>query len=103
MIHFPLLLKVSGDKQLLLIDNQNDLQRESAHLPKDALLIIDCQGAAYRCQAGEFIPLDEPISLAQLIDWVSEYACQNGHFCSAKIGAKSVSQLFEIVRYLDDQ
>ncbi|QYK12278.1 DUF4144 domain-containing protein [Shewanella rhizosphaerae] len=101
-IHWPLLLKVDSDKQLMLLDSQEEWLTERDHLAPESLTLIDSQGVCYHCQDGALHPSEEQILLPEIIQWVSDYACQNGHFCSAKIGADSLAQLFDMVRYLED-
>ncbi|TVP14364.1 DUF4144 family protein [Shewanella sp. KCT] len=101
-IHWPLLLKVASDKQLMLLESQEEWLAERDHLEGESLTLIDSQGICYHCQDGYLRPSEEQIALSQIVLWVSDYACQNGHFCSAKIGADSLAQLFEMVRYLED-
>ncbi|MCG9738002.1 DUF4144 domain-containing protein [Shewanella insulae] len=101
-IHWPLLLKVANDKQLMLLDSQEDWLAERDHLEDEALTLIDSQGISYHCQGGFILASGKQIPLSEVVLWVSDYACQNGHFCSAKIGADSLAQLFEMVRYLEE-
>lgn len=100
--NWPLLLKVDSDKQLMLLESQEEWLAERAHLAAESLILIDSQGICYHCQDGNLRPSEEQIALSELVLWVSDYACQNGHFCSAKIGADSLAQLFDMVRYLED-
>ncbi|QYJ81802.1 DUF4144 domain-containing protein [Shewanella aegiceratis] len=100
--HWPLLLKVDCDKQLMLLESQEDWLAERDHLEAESLILIDSQGICYHCQDGALRPSGQQIPLSAVVLWVSDYACQNGHFCSAKIGADSLAQLFEMVRYLED-
>ncbi|CAM4059150.1 DUF4144 domain-containing protein [Shewanella aquimarina] len=101
-IHWPLLLKLTNDKQLMLLDSEQAWLDERDHLLGQSLLLIDSQGVSYHCQDGVLLPSDEQIALSRIVQWVSDYACQNGHFCSAKIGAYCLAQLFDMVRYLED-
>lgn len=103
MIHWPLLLKLANDKQLMLLDSQQAWLDERDHLLGQSLQLIDSQGVSYRSQNGDLLPSGEQFPLSEIVRWVSDYACLNGHFCSAKIGADSLTQLFDMVRYLEAQ
>ncbi|QYJ93145.1 DUF4144 domain-containing protein [Shewanella spartinae] len=100
--HWPLLLKVASDKQLMLLESQEEWLAERDHLAPESLTLIDSQGICFQCQDGDLRPSSQQIVLSQIVLWVSDYACQNGHFCSAKIDADNLAQLFEMVRYLED-
>lgn len=108
MLHWPILVKHPDDNQLQLIEDIEQWQDELPLLDTRSVVIIDSQGLSYRWQvqpltaAGEF-HLSAPHSLASIIDWVRLHASQNGHCCTAKLGANNISRVFEILKYLEER
>lgn len=61
--HWPLLLKVASDKQLMLLESLEEWLAERDHLEAEFLTLIDSQGICYHCQDGALRPSDEKIAL----------------------------------------
>ncbi|MCZ4335915.1 DUF4144 family protein [Shewanella colwelliana] len=106
MIAWPLLVKHPHDDHLLLLANLQLWLAELEINPSDEMMIIDSQGLSYcwrtTADGGEFVLANEPVPLAQLLDWIRTHASLNGHCCTAKIGANTIEQVFEIMRYLEE-
>jgi len=45
---------------------------------------------------------DEPLSLQRVLALVRQHASVSGHCCTAKLGAESMEQIFEIMKYIEE-
>ncbi|MCG9695677.1 DUF4144 domain-containing protein [Shewanella sp. Isolate11] len=102
MLQWPVMIKHTDDDLLQLLDSPEQWRQEYEQLQANSLTIIDAEGLCYHWQQGEFVAAPR-IPLEQLIAWLRVHASLNGHCCTAKLGANNIKQVFEILRYLEQE
>ncbi|EDQ00350.1 DUF4144 family protein [Shewanella benthica] len=112
-IHWPAILIHTGHDDLIYLANEQDWEIEAqGHI--DAMSqLFDSSGITYRLKLedidnGKLNPhlnwliATEPLELKQVLSSVRHHASTLGHCCTAKLGANTVKQVFDIMRYLEE-
>jgi hypothetical protein len=106
MIHWPAVIRYSGNAELGYIDNQSDWENaphfHSAHYhPEDVL--IDSTGQEFvlqdRLQANVLpTPTGKTLTLEEVIQLVRLHAAQDGACCASKLFATSIAAAISMVK-----
>ncbi|WP_076416581.1 DUF4144 family protein [Shewanella sp. UCD-KL12] len=101
-ITWPAVIIHKGQAELLyLASNEDWLEQAQGHIEANANL-LDSTGSLYRFNQNHWQLSTEVISQADLIERVRQHASTLGHCCTAKLGADTLKQIFEIIKYLEE-
>ena len=111
-IQWPAILIHMEDDELVYLKNEQDWELEAQGHIDDLSHLFDSSGVSFCLKLDtldanipnkhlSWIPATEPISLAQVLSRIRQHASTLGHCCTAKLGANTVEQAFEIIKYLD--
>lgn len=102
---WPILLKQPQQDELIYLGSKEELTEQFSMLGLlDDVFIIDSNGTSYHIESGPLLSLCSPqLPIATLIDWVRLHASQAGHCCTSKLIANNITQLFEIIDFIEQE
>ncbi len=101
-ITWPAIIIQQNQAELLYLESNKEwLEQAQGHIEENANL-LDSTGALYRFNQNHWQLSAGVISQADLIERVRQHASTLGHCCTAKLGADTLKQIFEIIKYLEE-
>ena len=101
-IIWPAILIQEGQTELLYLESSNDwLEHAQGHIEASCRL-LDSSGNTYLLNQQSWGLSTLIISLTELIELVRLHASTLGHCCTAKMGADTLEQVFDIMKYLEE-
>ncbi|NRB24184.1 DUF4144 family protein [Shewanella sp.] len=111
-IHWPAILIHAGHDELIYLDNEQDWEIEAQGHIDEMSQLFDSAGISYRLPLADidngkpnqhliWLTATEPLELKQVLSSVRRHASALGHCCTAKLGANTVKQVFDMMKYLE--
>lgn len=101
-IIWPAILIQEGQTELLYLESSNDwLEHAQGHIEASCRL-LDSSGRIYQLNQQKWVLSTLDISLTELIEFVRLHASTLGHCCTEKMGANTLKQVFDIMKYLEE-
>lgn len=100
-ITWPAILIQEGQAELLFLESQANWIVESQGYIEDASRLVDSSGRCYVREQQSWKGSTQTMPLNELVELIRHHASTMGHCCTAKIGARSLEQAFEIMEYLE--
>ncbi|RTR31566.1 hypothetical protein EKG39_12650 [Shewanella atlantica] len=112
-IRWPALLIQKDQAELVYLASEHDWLLERLTHIEQTDRLLDASGVTYELALAphsQFQPdkqlswqlSDEPLRLPQILDLVRQHASLSGHCCTAKLRAESMEQVFEIMKFLEE-
>ncbi|QFU21363.1 DUF4144 domain-containing protein [Shewanella eurypsychrophilus] len=101
-IIWPAILIQEGQTELLYLESSNDwLEQAQGHIDASCRLLDSC-GSTYLLNQQNWGLSTLNISMTELIELVRLHASTLGHCCTAKMGADTLEQVFNIMKHLEE-
>ena len=112
-IQWPAILIHAGHDELVYLDNEQDWEIEAQGHIDEMNQLFDSSGISFCLKLNNidgirpnkhltWLPTTEPIQLEQVLAHVRRHASNLGHCCTAKLGANTVKQVFDIMKDLEE-
>ena len=107
-IVWPAILIQPQQNELVYLKSSSDWLIEAQQMIDVESRLLDTSGRSFQLcdlkkEQGDWEISDQEIKLDELIQRVKMHASLQGYCCSAKLGANNLPQVFDILRYLEDQ
>ena len=111
-ILWPAILIHADHDELVYLDNEQDWEMEAQGHIDEMSQLFDSSGITYRLKLEDidngkpnqhlnWRTAPEPLELKQVLSSVRHHASTLGHCCTAKLGANTVKQVFDMMKYLE--
>ncbi len=116
-ILWPALLIQEHQAELIYLGSEQDWRLQTQSHIDEGSHLLDISGVTYRLSLAHptessilqqqdkhlnWRIADKPFRLHQVLALVRQHASVSGHCCTAKLGAESMEQIFEIMKYIEE-
>ncbi|AQS40068.1 protein structure with unknown function [Shewanella psychrophila] len=112
-IQWPAILIHVDHDELVYCNSEQDWQLEAQGHLDEMSQLFDSSGVSFCLELDKtndltqdkhltWLAAAEPLDLKQVLIYVRRHASTLGHCCTAKLGANTVKQVFDIMKYLEE-
>ncbi|RTR40201.1 hypothetical protein EKG38_05645 [Shewanella canadensis] len=112
-IQWPAILIQEEQAELVYLASEQEWRLEEQNHIEEMSRLLDASGVTYNLSLAQRAQLkpdtrlswqvsDEPLCLPQVLALVRVHASVSGHCCTAKLGAETMEQVFEIMKYIEE-
>lgn len=112
-IQWPAILIQQEQAELVYLASEQEWQLEQQSHIEEMSRLLDASGVTYNLSSTQRTQLktdtrlcwrvsDDLLCLPQVLSLVRQHASVTGHCCTAKLGAESMEQIFEIMKYIEE-
>jgi len=105
-VQWPAILIQEEQAELVYLTSEQEWQLEQQNHLEESSRLLDAVGVTYILSPAytglSWLVSNKPLCLSEILDLVREHASILGHCCTAKMGAESIEQIFEIMKFLEE-